>query len=116
MLSLLYARTPQEPLNQQPNEKPTKIKCVQHATERQKVAFVGTVHFNRRFPRGGISMLTNTQATRASFYREKSVELRLLAAQAQFFESRAQLLALAEGFGKLAEHVDVWEGARAAAD
>ena len=64
----------------------------------------------------GMHMMVYAQATRASLYREKSDAVRLLASRAQFPDTRAHLLALAESFEKLAEHVNTWVGMAAAAD
>jgi hypothetical protein len=61
-------------------------------------------------------MMVYAQASRASLYREKSDAVRLLASRTQFPDTRAQLLALAESFEKLAEHVNTWVEVATAAD
>lgn len=44
----------------------------------------------------------------AGDYREKAARLRDLARQTRFPECRAELLALAESFERLAEQVEAW--------
>ena len=48
------------------------------------------------------------QSSRVRDYRNQSQMLRLMPEQLRFLESRWRLLALTEGFEKLADHVETW--------
>jgi hypothetical protein len=61
-------------------------------------------------------MIESMYETRAGEYRTKADTLLLLAAQTKFPEGRARLLALAESFKRLADHVESRNDMRLAAN